>query len=281
MAIREILLHIDTEGETAAGRMRSGFALSLARQLDAHVTALAFALDPYVPAMALAEMPVAIIDEQRTHIEKLARAAADAFSAEAERIGVSHSVHIATCAQAQALRVLSARGRVADLVVTGQRSPQDELPIREILIETALFETGSPSVIVPYIGPAEARLDRLAIAWDGRREVARAVHDAMPLLKLASSVEIVTIGKVGAAKGETHGADLQEALARHDVMAELRHIDGAASDVANILLSHAADRSIDMMVMGGYGHSRLREMMLGGATRGILESMTVPVLMSH
>lgn len=103
----------------------------------------------------------------------------------------------------------------------------------------------------------------------------------MPLLKQAREVEIVTIGRIGTATGEEPGTDLAESLARHGLKAGVQHLDGGITDVASTLLSHAADRGFELMVMGGYGHSRLREVVLGGATRGILESMTIPVLMSH
>ncbi|ESR26469.1 universal stress protein [Lutibaculum baratangense] len=280
MGIREILLHIDADEQTETGRQRIGYALSLASRFDAHVTGLLFALDPFVPSTVLGEVPISLIDQQRESNRKLARAAAEAFRQEADRAGISHAVRVSECTEGEALQILASQGRVSDLIMTGQREPDDRLPIREILIETALFETGRPSLIVPYIGPSEAKLDCVAVAWDGRREAARAVHDAMPILKRAKRVCIVTVGCIGTAKGEDPGADLAEALARHDLDVELQHLD-ATQDIAGTLLSNAADRGFDLMVMGGYSHSRLREIVLGGATRGILESMTVPVLMSH
>lgn len=281
MGFKDILLHIDSTEETEAGRKRIGYGLSLAARFDAHVTGLIFSLDPFVPSTVLGEVPISIIDQQRERNAEMARKAADAFRHQADMAGVSYAVRMQECTEGEALHILAAQGRVSDLIVTGQREPDDALPIRDILIETALFETGRPSLIVPYIGPAEAKLDSIAIAWDGRREAARAVHDALPLLRRAKTIEIVTVGRIGTAKGEEAGADLAEALARHGLKVGLQHLDGGGTDVANILLSHAADRGFDMMVMGGYSHSRLREIVLGGATRGMLESMTVPVLMSH
>lgn len=281
MGFKEVLLHIDSNEETEAGRKRTAYGLSLAARYDAHVTGLIFALDPFIPSTVLGEVPIAVIDQQRERNAELARKAADAFRHQADLAGVSYAVRMQECTEGEALQILSAQGRVSDIIVTGQREPDDALPIRDILIETALFETGRPSLIVPYIGPGEGKLDSIAIAWDGRREAARAVHDAMPLLKQAKTIEIITIGRIGTAKGEEPGADLAEALARHGLKVSVQHLDGGSTDVASTLLSHAADRGFDMMVMGGYGHSRLREVVLGGATKGILESMTVPVLMSH
>lgn len=153
MGYKDILLHIDSDGPTEAGRKRVGYALSLAARFDAHVTGLGFALDPFVPATVLGEVPIAIMDQQRERNSKLARDAADAFRQQAERAGVSYAVRTSECTEGEALRIFSARGRVSDLIVTGQREPDDSLPIREVLIEAALFETGRPSLIVPYIGP--------------------------------------------------------------------------------------------------------------------------------
>jgi nucleotide-binding universal stress UspA family protein len=119
------------------------------------------------------------------------------------------------------------------------------------------------------------------ICWDGSRPAARAVADALPFLKKAKQVEIVIVSEKPNKKDEIPGADLGQHLARHDLKVELEHITSPDIDVASTILSYVADSGADMIVMGGYGHSRVREFVLGGVTRGMLESMTVPVLMSH
>jgi nucleotide-binding universal stress UspA family protein len=125
------------------------------------------------------------------------------------------------------------------------------------------------------------KLDHAMICWDGGRAAARAVADSMPLLKKAKQVEIVVISDKPARQDEVPGADLGQHLARHGLKVTVKRITSPDIDVPSTILSYAADSSADMIVMGGYGHSRLREFVLGGATRGLLESMTVPVLMSH
>ena len=124
-------------------------------------------------------------------------------------------------------------------------------------------------------------LDRVMVCWDGSRAAARAVGDALPFLKKAKQVEIVIVSTKPNEKDEMPGADLGQHLARHGLKVEINQITSPDIDVASTILSHAADFSTDVIVMGGYGHSRLREFVLGGVTRGMLESMTVPVLMSH
>jgi nucleotide-binding universal stress UspA family protein len=119
------------------------------------------------------------------------------------------------------------------------------------------------------------------VCWDGSRSAARAIGDAMPLLARAREVEVVVVDEGTGRNDEIPGADIAHHLARHGLKIKLQRIVAGDVDVANILLSHAADAGSDLIVMGGYGHSRLREFVLGGATRGILSSMTVPTLMAH
>ncbi len=121
------------------------------------------------------------------------------------------------------------------------------------------------------------------VAWNASREAARAVRDAMPLLEQSQSVDLVTFRPKSSqgAHGELPGADIALHLTRHGINVDVQQLGGTDIDVGNALLSHVADRGSDLLVMGGYGHSRLREFVLGGATRTILSSMTVPVLMAH
>ncbi len=121
------------------------------------------------------------------------------------------------------------------------------------------------------------------VAWDASREAARAVSDALPILERASSVAVVSVNPRSRdfGHGDVPGADIALHLARHGVKVDVQRIETRDLDVGNALLSHVASESADLLVMGGYGHSRLREMVLGGATRTILGEMTVPVLMSH
>ena len=119
------------------------------------------------------------------------------------------------------------------------------------------------------------------VCWDGSRSAARAVADAMPFIVRAKAAEVVIVASEPAKSDEMPGADIAHHLARHGARVEIKPIVTAETDVASTILSHAADASADFLVMGGYGHSRLREFVLGGVTRGILTSMTVPTLMSH
>jgi nucleotide-binding universal stress UspA family protein len=165
-------------------------------------------------------------------------------------------------------------------VVVGQPDRANSVP-DQVVDEGVLFESGRPVIFVPFIQKGGMALDRVMICWDGSRAAARAVADALPFLKKAKQVEVVIVSEKPNKKDEMPGVDLGQHLARHGLKVEIKHITSPDIGVASTILSHAADSETDMIVMGGYGHSRLREFVLGGVTRGMLESMTVPVLMSH
>ena len=150
-----------------------------------------------------------------------------------------------------------------------------------MIVEAALFESGRPVIVVPYIQKAPLKLDRVMVCWDGSRAATRAIGDAMPLLERAGRVEIVIVANERGKQDEIEGADMGQHLARHGLNVDLKRTVIGNIDVADVILSHAADANSDFIVMGGYGHSRLREFVLGGVTRSILRTMTAPVLMSH
>jgi nucleotide-binding universal stress UspA family protein len=160
--------------------------------------------------------------------------------------------------------------------------PEPHKPALErLIIEAALFDSGRPVIIVPYIQRTGLKLDRVMVGWDGSRSAARAVGDAMPLLIRARTTEVIIVGSEPIKSDEMPEAEIAHHLARRGAQVEVKSIFTAETDVASTILSHAADTSADFLVMGGYGHSRLREFILGGVTRGILNSMTIPTLMSH
>ena len=136
-------------------------------------------------------------------------------------------------------------------------------------------------LVVPYIQQGGLKLDRVLVCWDGSRNASRAIADALPFLARAKAIDVLVVGQGRDRGDEIPGADIAQHLARHGLNINLKRIVAPDSDVANTILSYAADSSADLIVMGGYGHSRLREFVLGGATRGILQTMTVPTLMSH
>jgi nucleotide-binding universal stress UspA family protein len=195
-------------------------------------------------------------------------------------MGVSAETRMVDASVAGAADLFGRIARRFDVAVVGQ-ARREQGASEELLIEGALFGSGRPVVIVPYTHTKGVKLDRVAICWDGSRPAARAIGDALPFLARAKAVEIIVVTGERDKSGEITGANMRRHLARHGINVDIKHITGAGSDVQNAILSHAADSGTDFLVLGGYGHSRLREFILGGVTRSILRSMTVPVLMSH
>jgi nucleotide-binding universal stress UspA family protein len=247
---------------------------------EAHVLGIAVSYEPVIPGTVMGGIPPEIIESQRAESSTKARTAIARFEQAAKRAGISAESRTIEASISGAADQIGRIGRRFDLIIVGQPERQKSLP-DEVVDEGVLFESGRPVIFVPFIHKGGMTLDRAMICWDGGRAAARAVADSMPLLKKAKQVEIVIISDKPARQDEVPGADLGQHLARHGLKVTVKRITSPDTDVPSTILSYAADSSADMIVMGGYGHSRLREFVLGGATRGLLESMTVPVLMSH
>ncbi len=257
------------------------FAVSVAGTFDAHLVGIAFRYDPLIPVMIdRYGIPADVIESQRVENEKAAKAAVDRFDEAAKRVGVSAEARILEVPVASAPNVFASIARRFDLAVIGQPEP-DKPALDRLIVEATLFESGRPLLVVPYIQRAGLKLDRVMVCWDGSRSAARAAADAMPLIARSKATKVVIVAGELVKSDEMPGADIAHHLARHGAKVEVKRIVSADNDVASTILSHAADTSADVLVMGGYGHSRLREFILGGATRGILAAMTVPTLMSH
>ena len=256
------------------------YAVSVAEAFDAHLLGIAVAYEPVIPGTIMGAIPPEVIEGQRAESSKSAQAAIARFEQAAKRSGISFETRVISASLSGAADQIGRIARRFDLVIVGQPPRSDSLPA-EVVGEGVLFESGRPVIFVPFIQKGGMKLDRIMVCWDGSRAASRAVADAMPFLKKAKQVEIVIISDKPARDNEVPGADLGQHLARHGLKIDIKRITSPDTDVPSTILSHAADSSTDMIVMGGYGHSRLREFILGGATRGLLESMTVPVLMSH
>jgi len=275
--IKDIVVNLSVaEGSGFAG----DYAVSVASLLDAHLTGIAFVYDPIVPVAATGYIPPEVIETQRRDSEAAAKAAIDRFAAATARAGVAAEPRTLSASFAGAGDHFGRIARRFDLAIVGQVEPETNA-VEEMIAESTLFEAGRPVIMVPYIQKAPLKLDLAMVCWDGSRPAARAIGDAMPLLERARLVEVVIIANERGKQDEIAGADMGQHLARHGLKVDVKRTVSGDIDVADALLSHAADSGADFIVMGGYGHSRLREFVLGGVTRSILRSMTAPVLMSH
>jgi len=260
MAYKDFLVVVDGSPNV---RERLHQATDLAARFGAHLAGL------YVRHVSVAEPPGD------------AREARQLFEDAAGRQRISAEWRLMT---GFPVDVTAVQARYADLTILGQIDPDDfSAPVDQPRPEDIVLSVGRPVLIVPYIGAYPTIGQRVLVAWDASREATRAINDAMPLLAAAASVTVLTVDPVVDREqhGDVPGADIALHLARHGVNA---HVETAASNgisVADTLLSRAGDLAADLLVMGAYGHSRVRELVLGGTTRTVLRSMTLPVLMAH
>jgi len=277
--MKDIAFHISPRASQDAS---IDYAVSVAGAFDAHLTGVAFALQPSLPAtMGLADARQAEwVDEEWAKAEAAAKAAIARFEGVARRNGVEFGSRILETNMPGAGDLFGEIAKGCDLSIVRQAEPEPP-PLAELVSEGARFGSGRPVLVVPYIQRSPLTLDRVLVCWNGSRNAARAIGDAMPFLRRARTVEVlIALGEAGR-KDVIEGADIAGHLARHGLRIEVEHLAAIKGDVASTILSHAADVGADFIVMGGYGHSRLREFILGGVTRDILRSMTVPALMAH
>ncbi|MDP2619620.1 MAG: universal stress protein [Hyphomicrobiales bacterium] len=172
----------------------------------------------------------------------------------------------------------------ADLVVTAQIDPERGLESDIGTPERVVMESGRPVLVLPYAGQFKTIGDNVLIGWNASREAARTIYDALPVLKKAKSVKLLWVNpesENGGSGTGIPGSEMATSLSRHGVKVEVGHSATKEVGVGDELLSRAADQGADLLVMGAYGHSRVREYVFGGATRHILQHMTIPTLMSH
>jgi nucleotide-binding universal stress UspA family protein len=281
MTLKDLFLVID-DGPRSGDVLR--VAVQLARAHGAHLSAgcpLELLAEPRGAMPALAVVEPSDIRPRREDLMEVAaersRHVEDAFIQASREAGVLHT----WCDDLWALPSDAiAKARLADLVVVGQVNPAaDAPPASRRLPEALLTESGRPLLIVPYAGSPDPTFHRILVGWDGGRASPRAVHDAMPLLHGAEEVMLFAIDAGAAETASLTG--LGAHLVRHGVRVCTRRTVSGGVPICDIMLNAAADFGARLLVLGGYGHARLREQMLGGVTRDILRTMTVPVLLSH
>jgi nucleotide-binding universal stress UspA family protein len=276
MSLKDLLVIADNDSTYAA---RLDIALALAAEHHAHLTGLHVMPPPLTPIYVDMPIPETVEKMQRLELEDAARRAAAVFAEHAGRTTVSTEWRVA---EGDIVRVASEHARYADLTVLPQGMDLGfaSADLTNLPEELAL-RVGRPVLVIPRYGSFPKVGGRVLVAWNGSREVTRAVHDALPLLRRAEQVTVLSIDPDADPERRMPGADVSLHLTRHGVTVQAATIAGADVAVGDLLLSYAADHEIDLIVMGAYGHTRLREVVLGGATRTLLRHMTVPVLMSH
>jgi nucleotide-binding universal stress UspA family protein len=284
MAIKDLLVHLDA---SARSNTRLDLARDLAIRHAAVLTAL-YVIDIQMPHFAYVNAGFAdaavlndMIGRARAAAISSATRVEQGFRERVRRNGLVVEWRLVEGLSAQAIAV---QARSADLTIVGQHNPDDAAPPGGADVPVAtLLSSGRPVLVVPYAGTPTPIGNVVLVGWKSSREAARAVNDAIPLLLAARRVIVLAINAEhgSAAEGEVRAADIVRHLARHGINAEAS--EPVVSDVpeGEVLLNYASDLGADLIVAGGYGHSRTRELLFGGVTRTLLTAMTVPVLLSH
>lgn len=254
----------------------------LAMKFDAHATALILAIHPGSDFADTIAPLSAILDDLARGAEGEAARRQAAIEAWISESHVDFEVRVLQVESALQDRQVLAHARHADLIVMTKPEPRRDMA-RRTAWESVLFGAGRPVLLVPASWSASDLGKRIVVAWNAKREASRAVADAMPLIASAEKVVIATVDAVPSAEGhgERPGHDLAVHLARHGAKAEVENLDGLGRAAGLRLLEAARDVDADMIVMGGYGHTRATEWLLGGATREMVEMADIPILMSH
>ncbi|MDE0240605.1 MAG: universal stress protein [bacterium] len=273
MAYRDILVNLSRDRRSPA---RLEAAVGLAERHGGRVTGVYVHSRPTARERHSLDVPA---DASRKRNRQQSDPAAEAEREFAERMARTEVLHEWRLLQGSPVEAVTTCARYADITIVGQTDSDDEAGIAG-LVDHLVLEAGGPVLVWPFAGTFDTRAETVLLAWNGTREAKRALSDALPLLRQANNVIVFSIGT----DDGTHlpGAEASAHLARHGVKADARHRP-ASSDIAaaDVLLSAISDYGVDLLVMGAYGHHRLRELLLGGMTRDILRRMTVPVLMSH
>ncbi|HJW55523.1 MAG TPA: universal stress protein [Burkholderiaceae bacterium] len=279
MSYKTILVHVD---ETERAQERIKLAAKIAVAENAHLIGAAMTgISRFLFQNAMFEQHDPNLATHLDLLRQRANRALESFDPLVRSLGVSSWEKRSVDDEAGG--GISLQARYCDLVVIGQTNPDEPIPtVTSDFPEYVVMNAGRPVLIVPYAGEFNVIGSRVLVAWDASMEATRAITAAIPLLRRAKNVNVLVFNPSARpdAHGEQPGADIALFLARHGINVEVSQ-QHTEIDIGNSLLSLATDMSTDLIVMGGYGHSRFREVLLGGATRTILQSMTVPVLMSH
>ena len=278
MSYKTVMVYLNDERRA---RQLLEFAIQLACAFEAHVIGVhvfpAFHLRPPLP------LPIGgqILSEIRAQIHEETgriRAIFDEMTANKPVVPEWRSV---TSERREAAVVALDHARAADLVVASQTDPEWDLHLILDFPGRLAIEGGRPVVVVPNSGRFADFPKRITVGWNGSREAARAVFDALPLLRRAEQVELLTVEQRDSRSDSLPDTEIAAALARHGVKVNCSKRALNKPTVGEEMCACAIDQQADMLVMGAYGHSRFREFVFGGTTRHLLRKMTVPVLFSH
>ena len=282
MAFKDILLALTTYPDptpVSAVDEPVAFAVAVGARISAIACEINFRVPPNILGGALLDVPAmaaAEANKSSTTAEKLLVAFQDA----AEKRGVFRDRILDRCLTSEVPDVLVEYARLRDLTVVPV--PEGDL-LQHAYAESIIFGSGRPTLITPNARKRAEHfeLNTVVVAWDFSRPAARAVADALPILEKAKQVRVVTVTNEKIIDTKRSGEELAKYLSRHGVQVVLDNVDAAGQRIGNVLEAYAASRNADLIVMGAYGHSRVRDFILGGATKSMLSRPPIPIFLSH
>jgi len=279
MDFKNLLIHLD-HSSGCQNRLKTAF--DLARTFDAELNGLFVVPDYVVPSYVEAQISVDLI----TDVTEKAIARAKEKLAEYQKLADDSGVSMKSqVVEGQVIPILREHSKYADLMLLGQDQPGDPDNSSYGLADALLFEGGCVCLVVPHSGKLAAPGKRVLLTWNASRESARALREAMPFLTRAESVVVLSSepddGNDNIARGHPHAQELSRFLESHGIDAISSGISDPDISASEAIIGQAADMNADLIVMGAYGHARLREIILGGVTRDLLKQSSVPLLLAH
>ncbi len=277
MSYKQIVLHLDNS-KACESRLRA--ACEMAQRFDSKLVGVYVVPDFIIPTYVEAQISNEIMESISAQAVEAAEEQLNGYKEIANEYGIVPENHIV---EGQLEQVLIEYSRYSDLVIIGQHDPNDADDVSAGLADQLLVEGGARCMVVPARGQVPPPGNRVLIAWNSSRESARAVRAAMPFL--ASAEEVVVLSSETADEemftGRSRSRELVKYLLAHDIDSVVSSFDHASIGAGEAIVAQANDMRADLIIMGGYGHTRLREVILGGATRELLDSTPACVLLSH
>jgi nucleotide-binding universal stress UspA family protein len=279
MKYKNILVHLDN---SSGCRNRLEVAFGLAREFDGQLLGLFIVPTYIVPSYVEAQISVDLINDVTEKALERARDTAVRYQQLAEDAGVKLQTSVL---EGQAIPVLREHSKYADLLLLGQDHPEDPDNASYGLADALLFEGGCACLVVPHSGKVCAPAKRVLLTWNASREGARALREAMPLLKLAETVVVLSSepddGREQLATGHPHAESLLKLLESHGIEGISSGFNDLELGASEAIIGQAAEMHAELIVMGAYGHARLREIILGGVTRDLLKRAPACLLLAH
>lgn len=281
MAFKDILLQLSSYPDptpVAAIEQAVGFAEALGAQISALTFKIEIPSASNVLANALLDIKSIIASERQKSVANVQNLIKAVESFATQR-GVAHDQIVGSCPTSQLAAIVTEHARMHDVTMI----PIGEQALQQYVAESVIFGSGRPTIVFPEASKRSNSfsLDNVGVAWDFSRPAARAVADALPILQRAKTIRVVTITQEKIIDTRHSGADLAKYLARHGIEVILEEEAAAGRPIGRAIEEYATARDLDLLVMGAYGHSRMRDFILGGATKTIVANPPLPVLLSH